>query len=94
MTRTRDETQVVWDLLWSSLAGGNYDVEALKREAGDGSHFVEDLHIDSLDLVEFYVRVQDHFHVDFEGDEYPNLTSVTAITTSLQAKADSPTTSP
>jgi acyl carrier protein len=94
MTQTRGEAQVVWDLLWSSLAGGSYDVEALKGQAHDGSHFVEDLHIDSLDLVEFYVRVQDHFHVDFEGDEFPNLTSVAAVTDSLRAKADTSTTLP
>ena len=94
MTRTREETQVVWDLLWTSLAGGSYDVDALKMQAGDLSHFVADMHIDSLDLVEFYVRVQDHFHVEFEGDEYPNLTSVAAITASLRAKAEKPTPRP
>lgn len=87
MTQSLDEARVVWDLLWKSLAEGSYDIDSLKAQADDDSHFIEDLHIDSLDLVEFYLRVEHHFHVDLPGDEYPNLTSVRAIATAVRARA-------
>jgi acyl carrier protein len=87
MTQSQDEAQVVWELLWKSLADGSYDIETLKAHADDDSHFIEDLHIDSLDLVEFYLRVEHHFHVDLPGDEYPNLTSVRAIASAVRERA-------
>jgi acyl carrier protein len=72
-------TQVVWDILWNSLTGGNYDVEALRAHARDDSDFVADMGIDSLDLVEFFLRLEEHSSVKLDADEYQNLTSVAAI---------------
>ena len=72
-------TQVVWDILWNSLTGGNYDVEALRTLARDDSDFVADMGIDSLDLVEFFLRLEEHTSVKLDADEYQNLTSVAAI---------------
>jgi acyl carrier protein len=72
-------TQVVWDILWNSLAGGHYDVEALRIHARDDSDFVADMGIDSLDLVEFFLRLEEHTSVKLDADEYQNLTSVAAI---------------
>jgi acyl carrier protein len=72
-------TQVVWDILWNSLTGGNYDVEALRARARDDSDFVADMGIDSLDLVEFFLRLEEQTSVKLDADEYQNLTSVAAI---------------
>jgi acyl carrier protein len=91
MTQTADDPSVVWNLLWKSLGEGSYDLDGLRAQATEASHFVEDLHIDSLDLVEFYLRVQDHFHVDFAGDDYPKLTSVAALMAALRAQTETGT---
>jgi acyl carrier protein len=72
-------TQVVWEILWTSLTGGHYDVEALRARARDDSDFVADLGIDSLDLVEFFLRLEEHTTIKLDADDYANLTSVAAI---------------
>jgi len=81
------DAHMVWDLLWMSLNGGNYDIEALKTHVRDDSNFVEEMGIDSLDLVEFYLRLEEHFNVQLDADDYAGLTSVQAITTFLQEKS-------
>ena len=80
------DAHMVWDLLWRSLNGGNYDIESLRTRVRDDSSFVEEMGIDSLDLVEFYLRLEEHFNVKLDADDYPGLTSVQAITTFLQEK--------
>ena len=72
-------TQVVWEILWKSLAGGNYDVDAIRARARDDSDFVADLGIDSLDLVEFFLRLEEHADVKLDAEDYSSLTSVGAI---------------
>ncbi len=81
------DAQMVWDLFWKSLTGGNYDIEALQSRVRDDSSFVEEMGIDSLDLVEFYLRLEEHFNVKLDADDYAGLTSVQAITTFLQEKS-------
>ncbi len=73
------KTHVVWEILWKSLAGGNYDVEALRVRAQDDSDFITDMGIDSLDLVEFFLRLEEHADVKLDADDYSSLTSVAAI---------------
>jgi acyl carrier protein len=72
-------TQVVWEILWQSLTGGHYDVEALRAQARDDSDLVADLGIDSLDLVEFFLRLAEQTNVKLNADDYASLTSVAAI---------------
>jgi acyl carrier protein len=72
-------TQLVWEVLWKSLAGGNYDVEALRARARDDSDLVTDMGIDSLDLVEFFLRLEEHTDAKLDADDYSDLTSVRAI---------------
>ncbi len=81
------DAQTIWDLFWKSLQGGNYDIAALQASARDDSSFVEEMGIDSLDLVEFYLRLEEHFDVKLEADDYAGLTSVQAITAFLQEKS-------
>jgi acyl carrier protein len=72
-------TQAVWEILWKSLTGGHYDVEALRAKARDDSDLVTDLGIDSLDLVEFFLRLEEQTDVKLDADDYASLTSVAAI---------------
>ena len=80
------DAQMIWDLFWKSLQGGNYDIAALQARVCDDSSFVEEMGIDSLDLVEFYLRLEEHFNVKLDADDYPSLTSVQAIMTLLQER--------
>jgi acyl carrier protein len=79
------DAQIIWDLLWKSLQGGNYDIGSLQTRVRDDTHFVEEMGIDSLDLVEFYLRLEEHVHVKLDADDYSTLTSVQAIMAFLQA---------
>jgi acyl carrier protein len=76
-------TQMVWEILWKSLTGGHYDVEALRAKARDNSDLVTDLGIDSLDLVEFFLRLEEQTNVKLDADDYASLTSVAAISKRL-----------
>lgn len=80
------DAHVVWDLVWTSLQGGHYDIDALRARVRDDSRFVEDMGIDSLDLVEFYLRLEERFNVKLKEDDYARLTSVQAITALLAVK--------
>jgi acyl carrier protein len=82
-----NETRAVWEALWTSLDGSRYDVQSMKANARDNSHFVEDMGLDSLDLLEFYLRLDEQFNVNLTEDDYPKLTSVEATTAYLKVKA-------
>jgi len=43
------------------------------------SRFVEDLAIDSLDLVNVVLKVQDHFDVAIDDEDVPNLRTVAEL---------------
>jgi acyl carrier protein len=47
------------------------------------SLLLEDLALDSLDLVAVILRIQDHFEVEIDADEIPNLRCVDDLVTSL-----------
>jgi acyl carrier protein len=82
-----NQTRAVWEALWTSLDGSRYDVPSMKTTARENSHFVDDLGLDSLDLLEFYLRLDEEFNVSLTEDDYPKLTSVEATTAYLKAKA-------
>ena len=48
------------------------------RVAGD-SHLVDDLAIDSLDLVGVFLKVQDHFDLAIDDDDVPTLLRVSDL---------------
>lgn len=65
-------------LLWDSLEGGDYDMEALKGRLLDNARF-DEAGIDSLDLGAFLLRVQDHFNITIRQEEYPALMSLADV---------------
>jgi acyl carrier protein len=81
------DTRVVWDTLWQSLDGSRYDIDVLRARAHDDSHLVEDMGMDSLDLLEFYLRLDEKFHMNLAAEDYPKFTSVTAIADYLRSKS-------
>ena len=79
------DAQVIRDLLWHSLEGGHYDLPTLQASLQEESDFAA-MGIDSLDLVEFYLRLREHFNIDLNEYDFAKLTSVRAVTTFLNAK--------
>jgi acyl carrier protein len=53
------------------------------------SRLVEDLAIDSLDLVGLILQLQDHFDVVIEEDDVPNLCRVADLAAYLAGRRDS-----
>jgi acyl carrier protein len=61
-----------------------------KVAIGPESRLVEDLAIDSLDLVSLVLQFQDHFDVVFDEDAVPNLCRVADIVDYLDASREAP----
>ena len=53
------------------------------------SRLVEDLGIDSLDLVNVVLKIQDHFDVAIDDEDMPNLRRVTDLTAYVAARRGS-----
>jgi acyl carrier protein len=79
--------QTVMDILWQSLAGGRYNVEELKGRVRPDSRF-DELGIDSLDMVDFFLRLQDSFNVRMREQDYTDLVSIGAVQTYINEKRD------
>jgi len=71
------ETEIL-DVLWQSLRGGNYDLEAMKPRLQPDSRF-DDLGIDSLDMTDFFIRIEDIYKVKIMQEDYPTLGSVRTL---------------
>jgi acyl carrier protein len=80
-------TKAVWETLWQSLDGARYDIDSLRAKARDDSHLIEEVGMDSLDLLEFYLRLGEKFNVDVTEEDYPQLVSVSAVARYLKDKA-------
>ena len=64
-------------VLRQSLAGTRYDMSRLDELSPD-SHF-EDFGFDSLDMVEFFLRVQDEFDFTIKREDFSSLISMRAV---------------
>jgi acyl carrier protein len=67
----------VFQILWQSVEGGQYDVEQLKRSV-DGDTPLADF-LDSLDMADFLLRLEHHYKISIPHEEYPKLASLSAI---------------
>lgn len=66
------------EILLQSLEGGGYDLEELKQKLDVDSQF-EDLGFDSLDIVDFLLRLEDHFNITIPQEDYANIVSISAV---------------
>ena len=64
----------------------DWATEVIVRQTGLLKRLIEDLGLDSLDLLEFYLRLGDKFDITVNEDDYPTLTSVDAIVAFLQER--------
>ena len=75
----------LFDLLCACLEGEGYDLEAIKADLGPHDKLV-DFQIDSLDIVEFYVRIQERYGIKIAQDDFASLSSMSAIEKYLASK--------
>ena len=66
-------------MFWDVLEGNDYEVEQIKKDLDASDDLVKRFSIDSLDMVEFYVRIQDEFGVKIPQDDYLKLNSIADI---------------
>jgi acyl carrier protein len=85
MVQVQELDAVIEGILWDSLEGGTVDTEALKKRLKLDSDFRE-LGIDSLDLVDFVVRIQGHFKIAISQEEIPGLLSLEAMRRHVEEK--------
>jgi acyl carrier protein len=68
----------IQELLWHAVAGSRLDLDRLRNQLTPQSQF-QDEGIDSLDLVEFFVRIQDRYKIAIPQEEYAELTTLDAV---------------
>lgn len=85
MQNLQVEENAVEEILWQSLAGGNYDIDALKAKTQPDTRFAE-LGLDSLDVIDFFLHVQDHYNVTMREEDYSNLASIAAVRSFVKEK--------
>jgi len=89
MLSTPSETQQISEILWQSLEGEEVNLAELKTRLTEDSSF-GDFGLDSLALVEFFLRLQSHFKISIRQEDYPHLTSLEAVQRYVQQKLLSP----
>jgi acyl carrier protein len=84
---TREETQSKVIDLAAEQAGVD------KSEVTPATHFVNDLHFDSLDVVEFAMEVEDELEVSISDDQIEKLQTVGDVIDYVVAHAGTPSAS-
>jgi len=72
------ESSPIAEILWESLKGGDYDIPTLKQTVRDDSR-LEDIGLDSLDITDFFIRVEDQYNISIQREDYPQLATLRAI---------------
>ena len=85
ITEQQTTDQTMKEILWQSLAGGHYNIDELKGRVQPDTRF-DELGLDSLDMVDYFLRLQDHFNVRMRDQDYPDLVSIEAIQTYINEK--------
>jgi acyl carrier protein len=75
----------IMEILWQSLEGGDHNIEELKQKLEVDSQF-EDFGFDSLDMVDFLLRLEEHFNITIPQEDYANLGSIAAVQAYISAQ--------
>jgi acyl carrier protein len=86
MPETDNESRLVREILLGALEHENYNISPSGRDLRDDSHFTQEIGIHSLDLLEFFLRIEDQFEIQIHDDDYGSLTSVDAVIQFLKGK--------
>ena len=75
----------IMEILWQSLEGGDHNLDELKQKLAVDSQF-EDFGFDSLDMVDFLLRIEDHFNITIPQEDYAHLGSIAAVQAYISAQ--------
>jgi acyl carrier protein len=75
----------IFDILWASLKGGRYDLEKLKRTVSSETELGDIL--DSLDVIDFVLRLEHHYKIRIPQADFPQLASIAAIAAYVRDKS-------
>ena len=81
--KSTDDT--IMAILWQSLEGGDHDLEELKQKHWQIDSQFEDFGFDSLEMVDFLLRIEDHFNIAIPQEDYANLGSIAAVQAYISA---------
>lgn len=79
MFKDDSECRVVREILLWTLENGNYDLGSSGENLRNDSHFTKEIGINSLELLDFFLRLEDQFEVQIHEHHYGSLTSVQAV---------------
>jgi acyl carrier protein len=68
----------ILQLLVQALAGGDYDLDAVRRRVLSGDRF-DQIGIDSLDLTAFVLHLQDYFKIQVRLEDYATMSTLEAV---------------
>jgi acyl carrier protein len=83
---TDNASKLVREILHGVLESENYNLATSGENLGNRSHFTEEIGINSLDLLEFFLRIEDQFEIQIHDDDAGSLTSVYAVIQFLKTK--------
>jgi acyl carrier protein len=84
MSKDDSDSRVVREILLWALENGNYNLGLSGENLRNDSHFSSEIGIQSLDLLEFFLRLEDQFDIEIHARDYNLLTSVQAVTEFLK----------
>jgi acyl carrier protein len=79
-------TRVVREIFLGVLENQNHNLGTSGENLRDDSHFTDEIGISSIDLLEFFLRIEDQFEIQIHEDDCASLTSVHAVVQFLKAK--------
>lgn len=86
MLKTDNVSSLIREILLGVLENENYNLGISGENLRNDSHFTEEIGIRSLDLLEFFLRIEDQFEIQIHDDNYGSLTSVYAVIQFLNGK--------
>jgi len=86
MSKDDSDSRLVREILLWTLEDGDYDLGSSGKNLRNDSHFTNEIGIQSLDLLEFFLRLEDQFDIEIHDRDYGLLTSVQAVTEFLKGK--------
>lgn len=84
MSKDDSDSRVVREILLWALENGNYNLGSSGENLRNDAHFSSEIGIQSLDLLEFFLRLEDQFDIEIHARDYNLLTSVQAVTEFLK----------
>lgn len=85
MPESQTADNKVFDILWSSLEGGSYDMAKLRKTVNRDTDLGDIL--DSLDRTDFVLRLEHHYKISIAQADFPRLNSVAAIEAYVRDKS-------